>query len=134
MIKLAQASQITGKARTTLLRAIHSGKLSVTRNEHGNYLIDVAELGRVYALKNEMSTSEPKAHRAQPDSDALLRTQLELLQMQLERERQTVDDLRKRLDGSEAERRQLLQVLTHQSTVGVDGEDRQVGLFKRWFK
>ena len=42
------AAEVTGKDRSTILRAIAHGRLSAAKNEHGQYLIDPAELERVY--------------------------------------------------------------------------------------
>jgi hypothetical protein len=43
-ITLTQAVAMTGMAKATLLRAIHRGMLSGTRNSDGSWLIDPAEL------------------------------------------------------------------------------------------
>jgi excisionase family DNA binding protein len=42
------AAELTGKDRSTILRAIETGRLSATRDDRGHYLIDPAELERVY--------------------------------------------------------------------------------------
>ena len=48
MISLSTAAHAAGVNRTTILRAIKSGKVSATKNEHGEWQIDPAELHRVY--------------------------------------------------------------------------------------
>ena len=48
MLTLTEAAEQTSKSKSTLTRAIKSGKLSATKNEHGDYRIDPAELFRVY--------------------------------------------------------------------------------------
>ena len=48
LVSIRTASELTGKDRTTVNRAISAGKLSATKSEHGHYLIDPAELERVY--------------------------------------------------------------------------------------
>ena len=45
---LRTAAQHTGTSKSTILRAIKSGRLSATRLEDGTYEIDAAELERVY--------------------------------------------------------------------------------------
>lgn len=45
---LGQAARTAGRSKTTLNRAIKTGKLSVVRSEDGSYTIDPAELQRVY--------------------------------------------------------------------------------------
>jgi hypothetical protein len=48
---LRQAAQEAGTSKSTILRAIQSGRLSATRTDDGGYAIDPAELFRVYAPK-----------------------------------------------------------------------------------
>ena len=42
-LSLGQAAKETGMDKSTISRAIKSGKLSATRQEHGGYAIDPAE-------------------------------------------------------------------------------------------
>ena len=58
---LRQAAKAVSKDRTTILRAILSGKLSATRDEAtGSWLIEPAELHRLYPPAN--STEEGATH------------------------------------------------------------------------
>ena len=117
---LGQAAKTIGKSKNTLARAIHSGKLSATRQEDGSYTIDPAELHRVYPpTHSELSHGTP----IEPSPDTATLHPSHQIQIDiLERERQTllgvVDDLRTRLDAAESERRQaqerLTALLTHQ--------------------
>jgi len=45
---LQQAADAAGVNKSTVLRAIQAGKVSATRNEHEQWLIEPAELHRVY--------------------------------------------------------------------------------------
>jgi len=45
---LQQATDAAGANKSTILRAIQAGKVSATRNEHDQWLIEPAELHRVY--------------------------------------------------------------------------------------
>jgi excisionase family DNA binding protein len=47
-LSLGQAAKLTGLGKTTITRAIKSGRLSATRLDGGSYQIDPAELSRVY--------------------------------------------------------------------------------------
>src|SRR5215472_12734694 len=47
---LGQAARATGKTKPTIARAIKLGRLSASRADDGSYLIDPAELHRVYPL------------------------------------------------------------------------------------
>ena len=51
-IGLAEASRLTGKNRSTLHRAMKTGRLSYTVNDAGERRIDVAELQRVFGLRS----------------------------------------------------------------------------------
>src|SRR5215204_4658144 len=51
MLTLGAAAKLTGLNRTTVLRAIKSGRLSATRQDDGSYRIDPAELERVYTIR-----------------------------------------------------------------------------------
>lgn len=117
-LTLQQAANATGKAKSTIQRAIKSGKLSASRNEDGSYGIDSSELARVYELRAPGSAPVATQHYATPERNnetELLRAKIELLQMQNEILKETTQDLRKRLDNSDAERRQLLMVLQDHS-------------------
>lgn len=103
-LSLRQAAELCGTSRSTLHRALQSGKLSGQRAEDGAWSIDPSELARVFPW----DASEP-AHRdtAGRDRDvvgereAVQTMQILMLQQQLEREQATVEDLRRRLDRAE---------------------------------
>ena len=117
LFTLQQAADATGKDKSTIQRAIKSGKLSATRNTDRTYSIDSSELQRVYVLHNADITQQALQHGATTDATNAMETlqaKIELLQMQVEIMRETTQDLRTRLDNSDQERRQLLAMLTHQ--------------------
>jgi hypothetical protein len=110
---LGKAALATGKSKTTLHRAITSGKISASRNEDGEYEIDPAELMRVY----EIVTPEPQKHieleqSVTVDETPVLRVEIEGLKQQLVLLKDERDDLRRRLDEDSAERRRLTLLLT----------------------
>jgi len=55
---LRQAAQEAGTSKSTILRAIQSGRLSATRTDDGGYSIDPAELFRVYPPKSVATEHE----------------------------------------------------------------------------
>lgn len=119
LFTLQQAATVTGKAKSTIQRAIKSGKLSASRNSDGSYSIDSSELARVYPLQatgSDPPTMKQDATHERNNETALLQLKIELLQMQLEQAKETTNDLRRRLDASDAERRQLLNLLQHHSS------------------
>lgn len=131
---LGQAAKAAGVAKSTISDACKTGKISFTKNEHGAYQIDAAELHRVYPPKPSANGSENvRSNDAQPHSEhpessvgsEALRLEVEMLREQLaavgvERERERsqfsdqIEDLRRRLDGEGEERRRLTAILTDQ--------------------
>jgi hypothetical protein len=55
---LRQAAQQAGASKSTILRAIQSGRLSASRTDDGGYAIDAAELFRVYPPKSDISADQ----------------------------------------------------------------------------
>ena len=95
-LTLKQAAEQSRKSKSTIQRAIKKGKLSASKNEDGTYAIDPSELSRVYPANFTQHSNEPVRN-----SSDLLETKVAMLEDQLSRERETVDDLRKRLDRAE---------------------------------
>jgi hypothetical protein len=60
---LAAAATATGVNKTTILRAIKSSKISGSKDEHGYWQIDPAELHRVYPPIAGPSASQGAARR-----------------------------------------------------------------------
>ncbi len=87
LVPLRTAAELTGKDRSTLLRAIEHGKLSATKSELGRYLVDPAELERVYgALRMPPVHSEAPRQDAQGGGAMLAAREVEHLRELLERE------------------------------------------------
>lgn len=123
-LSLSAAARATGRSKSTIGRAIKSGKLSARRDEAGGYRIDASELARAFDWDPQggvpwrvMEPSGPPAgpETAPPSELLVLRTRLELLEQALEREREalahereTTADLRQRLDRSDERVRALL--------------------------
>lgn len=65
---LRTAAQHTGTSKSTILRAIKSGRLSAARLEDGSYEIDAAELERVYpAQRMKQRAMDTVEHHAPSD-------------------------------------------------------------------
>jgi excisionase family DNA binding protein len=71
-LSLREAAHEVGISKSTILRAIQSGRLLAPRKEDGGYAIDPAELFRVYKPKDAAPTQESPADdgSAAPISDA----------------------------------------------------------------
>ena len=59
-LTLAQAAQATGLNRSTILRAIKSGRISGTRDDLGAWTVEPVELHRIFPP----AEAEPKAGAA----------------------------------------------------------------------
>ena len=134
MYTIGTAAKATGKAKSTISKAINNGTISATKNDDGSYSIDPAELHRVFPAeasangleKHHLDDLEPFDLRF---ANGHLKAELQQLRERMAdldtmhgRERQQlseqVEDLRQRLDQSEQERRekdrQLTALLTDQ--------------------
>lgn len=104
---LSQAAKETGKGKSSIHRAIKSGRLSAQRHEDGTYSIDAAELFRAFppALSKPVQEHAKEPHQellaTSTVAEEVLRVRVEMLTAQLEREQDTVADLRRRLDRAE---------------------------------
>jgi len=49
MLNLSEAARVSGQSKSTIWRAVNSGRLSVTRTYTGDYEIDPAELHQVFS-------------------------------------------------------------------------------------
>ena len=56
---VSRAARETGLSKSTISRAIKSGRISATRQHDGSYLIEPAELFRVYP-RNPDGTTAPE--------------------------------------------------------------------------
>ena len=115
---LGDAAKAVGKSKTTLHRAIKSGRVSATKLEDGSYAIDPSELHRVFPPVT-VGTTDEVFHRndTEQQSNTLetLRIQLEMHEKERERERallqETIADLREDRDKW---RQQATALLTDQ--------------------
>jgi excisionase family DNA binding protein len=114
---LKQAAETTGKTKTTILRAIKSGKLSATRHEITNsWLIEPSELHRLYPQRSASETRSDADHNYASKERTV---EIELLrEMLAERDRRVadkdtvIDELRRQLSAADEERRTTLRQLT----------------------
>lgn len=116
-----EAGERVGLTKQAVLKAIKNGRISAEKDANGEWRIDLAELFRVYPAIAKVDDNQP------PTGDAPgLRRENELL-------RDQVEDLRRRLDQSEEERRQaqerLMALLTDQRPAAQPAERR--GFWRR---
>lgn len=110
-LTLNKAAKICGKAKSTILEAIRSGRLSAAKNTKGHYSIDPAELSRVFPFEVTDHTNPVTERTQEPQSTTLendlntsgLEREINLLREMLEKAETNADHWRKM-----AERQQLL--------------------------
>jgi Helix-turn-helix domain len=121
-VNISQAAQMAGVSRPTIHKKINAGKLSVEKVD-GKTLIDVSELERVF------ETLVPPGRRKDLHQDtsevtAILRSQIEHLQRELDVTRQERDRDR---DEYRQERDRLLTIIERQALPAGRG------WWRRWF-
>lgn len=124
---LGDAAKAVGKSKTTLHRAIKSGKISATKLDDGSYAIEPSELHRIFApVTHETAPEPPNRNGTEHQSNTLetLRIQLEIMEKERERERgllqDTIADLREDRDR-----------WRQQATALLSDNTRPKGFFKR---
>lgn len=128
-LSLRQAADTCGKSRSTIHRALQNGKLSGRKNDSGEWSIEGSELARVFPWDTKGHDQwEATGHqRATPDIAEVMAVKVAMLEQQLEREQDTVADLRKRLDRAE----DRVAALTDQRATTVRTENWFQRLFPR---
>jgi hypothetical protein len=142
---LGEAARASGKSKSTIAKAIKSGRVSAARGVDGSYQIDPAELHRVYPLtgatngtgaRSDTGAEDGATDRGAPGELAKWRA------LAIERE-EVIRHLWQRLDAAEAERREaqhkLTALLTHRQAGSVPAvsssllTDRRPW-WRRWFR
>jgi len=108
MLTLTEAAKEVGLSRPAIFNAIKRGRLSATKDEQGRFIIDPAELFRVYKPINNITINNDMVSLTEVNHLNQLLSMKDQLLQQVINER---DDLRKRL---EEESRRLTLLLTHQ--------------------
>lgn len=114
---VSRAARETGLSKSTISRAIKSGRISAARQHDGSYLIEPAELFRVYprnVAQPPSSTHHEAARNPREEAFSTISNEVELLKLKLamteellaqerensQRQQETVHDLRRRLDAA----------------------------------
>lgn len=103
---LNKAAKLSGRAKSTISKAIKDGRMSADKDDNGGYQIDASELNRVFPFPVESQIqgppSNPQGHQTNTLNDAdLLSLKVTMLEAQLSTAHETVGDLRKRLDRAD---------------------------------
>lgn len=124
-LTLNQAAKECGRAKSTLSKAIKTGKLSHEKGDKGAFLIEQSELHRVFPPTSNENQTLPIANTKNEQGNSALQVELDALRRELEtanlertREREQLTDqiqeLRETVAEQRADFRQTLAVLTDQ--------------------
>jgi len=105
-----RAAVLTGKSKSTIQRAMNSGKLSYELDQNKRRIIDVSELERVFGIKQ---TSPEPEKSAQGDIEVAVEKermamQIKMLEQQLSTAGDHIDDLKDQRDKWEKQASQVL--------------------------
>lgn len=100
---IGQAAKETGKAKSTIKKAIDNGELTVSEKTARGFKIDAAELFRVFPRKtNERSENAP-VEQTKTDEErienSILKAKLELADQRYDDAQRTIEDLRSDRDA-----------------------------------
>lgn len=131
---LGQAAKEVGVSKPTIQRAIKSGKLSATRNDDGSYDIDPSELLRAFPEGMRASNDDGSLKQDEtPNDTGALRAEIEGMREQIGLLKDERDDLRRRLDQADDERRRAQTQLTALLTDQRDKPEPRKGFWRRVF-
>ena len=134
-INVRTAAQLIGKDRSTVLRAIESGKLSAARDESGRFMIDPAELERVYGTLAHAaagSDAEPAAMPQPASADAARAAALEREVALLREMQRQWEEERTFLRGMLEKQTEQVRLITDQREK--EPERRSPSLMARFFR
>ncbi len=118
-----RAAELTGKSKSTIQRAMNSGKLSFELDNNGRRIIDVSELERCFGLQNSgqdsaSTSSEPAAAGSSVQQELekaqhlleseRLKMRIKMLEDQLESANTQIDDLKAQRDQWQKQASQVL--------------------------
>ena len=99
---LGTAAKATGVSKSTIYRAVKSGKVSASRNADDEYEIDPAELHRVYPPVSERAINDDMERSATPE-DTGSDTTLAFLREQVLKAQADADEFKQELEDARTE-------------------------------
>lgn len=115
---LGQAAKATGVSKMTLSRAVKKGTISATKNENGAYLIDPAELHRVFPPATTIQSHDNENVAIRYTNDTALLHQIKELEIRLEVTKERLEETKQERDEWREQAQRLS--LTHQKPVDSD--------------
>ena len=110
-VGVQRAVELTGKSKSTIQRAMNSGKLSFSTSEAGRRLIDVSELERVFGVKPAAAENAIEAE-LQKAKDILeterMKMRIRTLEDKLHAAEEQITDLKAQRDQWQKQAQQVL--------------------------
>jgi chromosome segregation ATPase len=107
-ISLSEAANQVGMTKAGIKKAIAKGRISAQKNEIGEWVLEPAELFRVYPPKKEVSTNQNEQVGDSIHNDnKTLEKEVQLL-------REQISDLKQQLSKSEGNHSQAMRLLEEQ--------------------
>ena len=110
-----RAAVLTGKSKSTVQRAMNSGKLSYETDANGRRVIDVSELERVFGIQKQSQPTEQAqaapivtASVEKAVAEENMRMQIKMLELQLQTANEHIDELKDQRDKWEKQASQVL--------------------------
>jgi len=125
-ISLNEAAELTGRAKSTISKALKNGKMSYVSQDPDTkqYQIDPAEALRAFPKKQETGNGDRKETPKNTIGNSALQVKLEVMEQRFADAEKTIEDLRGRLDAESAERRALTAMLTDQRQSATESPKR----------
>lgn len=119
LVGTQRASELTGKSKSTIQRAMNSGKLSYEIDQNGRKVIDVAELERAFGIVNTSTTNQGSADNETQSEDSMkrmsemleaerMKMKIKLLEEQLDEARSQIDDMKEQRNQWQKQAQQVL--------------------------
>ena len=99
MYSLKQAADAVGRGKPAILKAIKSGRISAKKDDNGQWLIDPAELHRVYPPTTAGNSSDTvPGERREPPENSGIGPHVEVLRERIAEKDALIADLRNERD------------------------------------
>lgn len=114
-----RAAELTGRSKSTIQRAMNSGKLSFETDANGRRVIDVSELDRAFGLQQSgVANNNASVEQELEKASALiemerLKMRIRMLEEQLESANTQIDDLKDQRDQWQKQASQVLITSQH---------------------
>lgn len=109
-----RAAELTGKSKSTIQRAMNSGKLSYELDPNGRRVIDVSELDRAFGLQQDSGPSNSTSVEQELEKASALiemermKMRIQMLENQLEAAENQIEDLKAQRDQWQKQASQVL--------------------------